>query len=45
MRANAVFRDVDEQKGLDTPTFGGGKNELFFRDCYIFEPAGLRARA
>ena len=37
VQANAVFRDVNEEK--NTPTFGGGKNELFFKDSYIFEPA------
>lgn len=36
VRANAVFRDVDEEK--TAPTFGGGKTELFFRDSYVFEP-------
>jgi hypothetical protein len=37
IRADAVFRDVDEDR--PTPTFGGGRNNLFFRDSYIFEPA------
>jgi hypothetical protein len=37
VRANAVFRDVSEEK--NSPTFGGGRNELFFKDSYIFEPA------
>lgn len=37
VRADAVFRDVNEQKSA--PTFGGGRNDLFFRDSYIFEPA------
>jgi len=37
VRADAVFRDVNEEK--DRPTFGGGKNQLFFRDSFIFEPA------
>jgi len=37
IQANAVFRDVNEEK--NTPTFGGGRNELFFKDSYIFEPA------
>ncbi|MGE5413075.1 MAG: hypothetical protein ACM3NW_02795 [Syntrophomonadaceae bacterium] len=34
--ANAVFRDVNEER---EPTSGGGRNELFFKDSYIFEPA------
>ena len=37
IRADAVFRDVNEQRA--TPTFGGGKSELNFRDSYLFEPA------
>jgi len=37
VHADAVFRDVDESK--DKPTFGGGRNELFFTDSYIYEPA------
>jgi hypothetical protein len=37
IRADAVFRDVNEQRA--TPTFGGGQNELNFRDSYLFEPA------
>ena len=37
VRADAVFRDVDEDR--PTPTFGGGRDELYFRDSYIFEPA------
>ena len=37
IRADAVFRDVDEQRA--TPTFGGGRSELHFRDSYVFEPA------
>ena len=37
IRADAVFRDVNEQRS--TPTFGGGQNELNFRDSYLFEPA------
>ncbi len=36
IRANAVFRDVNEEKS--TPTFGAGRSELYFRDSYIFEP-------
>ncbi len=35
--AEAVFRDVNEEK--NNPTFGGGRNELFFKDSYVFEPA------
>ncbi len=35
--AEGVFRDVNEEK--NSPTFGGGRNELFFKDSYIFEPA------
>jgi hypothetical protein len=37
VRADAVFRDVDEDKG--TATSGGGRNSLFFKDSYIYEPA------
>ena len=37
IRADAVFRDVNEQRA--TPTFGGGRSELNFRDSYLFEPA------
>lgn len=37
VRADAVFRDVDEEK--NTPTFGGGRNQLFFKDSYVYEPA------
>jgi hypothetical protein len=37
VRAHAIFRDVDEEKS--TPTFGSGRDDLFFRDNYIFEPA------
>lgn len=36
-RADAIFRDVNEQRA--TPISGGGRNELFFRDSYVFEPA------
>ena len=37
VRADAIFRDVNEQRA--TPISGGGRNELYFRDSYIFEPA------
>ncbi len=37
IRADAIFRDVNEQRA--TPTFGGGRSELYFRDSYVFEPA------
>lgn len=37
VRADAVFRDVDEDKGAATS--GGGRNSLFFTDSYIYEPA------
>ena len=37
VRAHAIFRDVDEERS--TPTFGAGRDDLFFRDNYIFEPA------
>ncbi len=36
IRADAIFRDVNEEKSA--PTFGGGRNDLYFRDSYIFEP-------
>ena len=37
VRAHAVFRDVNEDKS--TATFGGGRNEVGFKDSYIYEPA------
>ncbi len=37
VRADAIFRVVDEEKMQGST--GGGRNDLFFRDCYIFEPA------
>jgi hypothetical protein len=37
VRVNAVFRTVDESKMQGNT--GGGRADLFFRDCYIFEPA------
>jgi hypothetical protein len=37
IRADAIFRDINEQRA--TPISGGGRNELFFRDSYVFEPA------
>jgi hypothetical protein len=37
VRSDAIFRAVDEQKMQGST--GGGRNDLFFRDCYIFEPA------
>ncbi|MEP6993755.1 MAG: hypothetical protein ABI968_04460 [Acidobacteriota bacterium] len=37
VRANAVFRDVHEEKS--GATFSGGVGDLFFRDNYVFEPA------
>ncbi len=37
VRANAIFRQVDEEKTAQT--FSSGQTELFFRDSYIFEPA------
>ena len=37
VRANAVFRDVDVER--DKPSFGGGKNEIGFKDSYVYEPA------
>lgn len=39
VRVNAVFRTVDEQKMQGNT--GGGRADLFFRDCYIFEPAAF----
>ena len=40
IRADAIFRDINEQR--TTPTFGGGPDELYFRDNYIFEPAAYQ---
>jgi hypothetical protein len=37
VRADAIFRDVNESR--NTPVFGGGRGELYFRDSYIYEPA------
>jgi hypothetical protein len=37
IRADAIFRDVNESR--NTPVFGGGRGELYFRDSYIYEPA------
>ena len=40
VRANAVFKDVNEERS--TPTFGGGRDDLYFKDSYIYEPAGYQ---
>lgn len=40
VRAHAIFRDIDEQRS--TPTFGGGRDDLYFRDNFIFEPAAYQ---
>ena len=40
VRADAIFRDVNEESS--TPTFGGGRDSLFFRDSYIYEPAAYK---
>jgi hypothetical protein len=40
IRADAIFRDVNEERS--TPTFGGGRDDLFFRDSYIYEPAAYQ---
>lgn len=37
IRAYAVFRDVHEEK--TAATFSRGKEDFFFRDNYVFEPA------
>jgi hypothetical protein len=37
VRAHAIFRDIDEQRS--TPIFGAGRDDMYFRDNYIFEPA------
>ena len=39
VRARAIFRAVDEERMQGNT--GGGRNDLFFRDCYIFEPAAF----
>jgi hypothetical protein len=39
VRTDAIFRAVDEDKMQGNT--GGGRNDLFFRDCYIFEPAAF----
>jgi hypothetical protein len=40
VRADAVFKDVNEDRS--TPTFGGGRDDLYFRDSYIYEPAAYQ---
>ncbi len=40
VRADAIFRDIDEQSSM--PTFGGGRDSLYFRDSYIYEPAAYK---
>jgi len=40
VRADAIFRDVNEESS--TPTFGGGRDSLYFRDSYIYEPAAYK---
>ncbi len=40
VRANAIFRDVNEEKLV--ASFGTGRSELYFRDSYIFEPAAYQ---
>jgi hypothetical protein len=37
LRVDAIFRDVNESR--NTPVFGGGRGEMYFRDSYIYEPA------
>jgi hypothetical protein len=37
LRVDAIFRDVNESR--NTPIFGGGRGEMYFRDSYIYEPA------
>jgi hypothetical protein len=41
VRANAVFRDINEDS-TNSPSFGGGRDALFFRDSYIYEPAAYK---
>ena len=41
VRANAVFRDVNEDS-TNNPSFGGGRDAIFFRDSYIYEPAAYK---
>lgn len=40
VRADAVFRDVNEERS--TPVFGAGRDGLYFRDSYIYEPAAYQ---
>jgi len=40
VRADAIFRDVNEE--ASTPTFGAGRDGLYFRDSYIYEPAAYK---
>ncbi len=40
VRADAIFRDVNEES--TTASFGGGRDGLYFRDSYIYEPAAYK---
>jgi hypothetical protein len=40
IRADAIFRDVNEERM--TPTFGAGRDDMYFRDSYIYEPAAYQ---
>lgn len=40
VRADAIFRDVNEQSS--TPTFGAGRDGMYFRDSYVYEPAAYK---
>ncbi len=40
IRSDAIFRDINEDRS--TPTFGGGRDDLYFRDNYIYEPAAYQ---
>ncbi len=40
VQADAIFRDVNEQSS--TPTFGAGRDGMYFRDSYVYEPAAYK---
>jgi hypothetical protein len=41
VRADAIFRDINEDSSAN-PSFGGGRDAIFFRDSYIYEPAAYK---
>ena len=41
VRADAIFRDINEDSSSN-PSFGAGRDAIFFRDSYIYEPAAYK---